>query len=359
MDKSTVTKIVSSLIDLGIVQALDEGTASPRGGRKPVPLCININYGSILGMEIQTETFNAVLINLQGEIIFSYKDKINFDEKELIDIVNEILQIIDPFIKSFNLLGIVVGLCGIINSEEGIVEKSNPMSISESYPFQNLAKAKISVPIYIENDANCCCWGELTTNKCNRPDNMLYMLGQFREVENHHNFYSGIGIGFGIVVNGKVYSGPEHSAGEFKSIFSDAPSISQFSLPDEKIENIQTKPEDLTDLFRELARNISLIINFFNINHIVIGGEIEQYKEEIEVLLTHEIRNNWSYPDQMSYSINCSNQGEQAVAYGAACMFLENLFSVPEMNNRPEKGIRKGIELLEAIEEAKLIRTGI
>ncbi|MBI9098861.1 MAG: ROK family transcriptional regulator [Spirochaetaceae bacterium] len=353
MDKSTVTKIVSSLLELGIVQTMEEGSASPRGGRKPVPLSINISYGCILGIEIQTDIFNVVIINLQGEIISRYRDKIDFGEKELIDVFSEILTNIMPHTENLGLLGIVVGLCGIVNSEEGIIQKSNPLNIVDAYPFCHMAEERFSLPVFIENDANCCCWGELTSQKTQRPENMLYMLGQFREVETHHAYYSGIGIGFGIVINGKVYSGLEHSAGEFKSIFSKAPSISQFSLPDDQIENIQNKPEEFAALLRELTRNISLVINFFNLNHIVIGGEIECYKDMIEKMLTHEIQQNWSYPEQMTFSISSSNQGNQAVAYGAACMFLENLFSIPEMNNRPEKGIKRGIELLETIKEVQ------
>lgn len=353
MDKSTVTKIVSSLIALGIVEAHNKGDSSPRGGRRPVPLSINPVYGSILGVEIQTEAYHAVLTNLQGEIIYDCSGTIEFKEKDLIEIVYEIYSDITPKVKDLNLLGIVVGVCGIVNSDKGIIQKSNPMNIMKAYPFSKLAESKIPIPVFIENDANCCCWGELISQEIERPANMLFMLGQFREVEKSHNYYSGIGIGFGIVLNGKVYRGLEHSAGEFKSIFSNSPSISQFSLPDAQIENIQNKPESLTLVLRELTRNISLIANFFNLNHIVIGGEIKKYEDMIKIMLTQEIQQNWSYPDQMTYSITSSNQGNLAVAHGAACMFLENLFSVPEMNSHPADGIKKGIELLEMIKETR------
>ena len=351
MDKSTVSKIVSSLLEIGIVTTMEENNSSPQGGRKPVPLKINISYGCILGVEIQTDAYTAVITDLNGGVIYHKSGKIDFKEKSLVEIFLNIKKEMFPHTEKFGLLGIVLGVSGIINSKNGIIIKSNPLHIDEDFSFFDDIQKKVDVPVFIENDANCCCWGELTHNRTKRPENMLFMLGEFRDVETKHTFYSGIAFGFGIVINGEVYSGPEFSAGEFKSIFSEAPSISQFSLPDEKIENIKEKPEELAVLFRELAKNISLVINFFNLNHIIIGGEIEQYQDMLELMLTQEIQRNWSYPAQMSFSITSSNQGNKAVAYGAACMFLENLFSIPEMNNTPENGIQKGIELLENIRD--------
>lgn len=351
MDKSTVSKIVSNLLLIGIIETMDEESSRSQGGRKPVPLRINMKYGCILGIELQTDSYTAVITDLNGGIISDRNDKIDFEKKSLIEIFLKITEEMIPLAEKHGLLGIVLGISGIINSAEGVILKSNPLNIDENFSFRKEIRKHIDIPVFIENDANCCCWGELTVNRTNRLGNMLFMLGEFREVESQHTFYSGIGFGFGIVINGKVYHGQEHSAGEFKSIFSDAPSISQFSLSDDKVENIQDKPEELAVLFRELARNISLVINFFNLNHIIIGGEIEQYEDMIRLMLTQEIQRNWSYPGQLNFTISSSKQGKNAVAYGAACMFLENLFGVPDMNNEPEKGINRGIELLETVRD--------
>lgn len=332
MDKSTVTKIVSYLLDIGIIKTLEEGDAKPSGGRKPVPLSINITYGCILGIEIQTDSYYTVVLDLHGEVISRRNEEINFDEKNLTEMFFYIVEISKTTTDKYGLLGVVVGISGLINSNAGIILKSNPLSIYSEFDFCGEIKKSFDIPVIIENDANCCCWGELTSLKTKRPDNMLFILGEFREVEIKHNFYSGIGFGFGIVINGKVYYGNEYSAGEFKSLYSRVPSISQFSLDDNIIENIQEKPEELMKLLRELCKNLSLIVNFFNIQDIVVGGAIEQYRDMIELMLSQEIQSNWSYPDQMKYCIRSSNENTHTVAYGAACMFLEQLFSIPEMN---------------------------
>lgn len=349
MDKSTVTKIVSNLMGIGIIKTMKEEDKYVRGGRKPVPLCINSDYGSVLGIELKTDSYNAVIISLDGTILYDRTQEIDFGDSEILEVVLNIIDTVKEETVEYDLLGIVLGLSGIINSNKGIIRKSNPLNIFDDFHFTQEIQSNLDIPIYIENDANCCCWGELTTNKLHRPQNMLYMLGEFREVETHHTYYTGIGFGFGIVLNGEVYSGPEYSAGEFKSIFSDTAAISQFSLDDEVIKGIQEKPEDLAVLFRELTRNIALVLNFFNLNHVVIGGDIEKYKDMIELMLSQEIQRNWLHPDQMTYSVRSSNLGDKAVAYGAACLFTQNLFSVPEMNQNADQSFLKGIELLESI----------
>ena len=52
LDKSTVTKIVSSLTDIGIVKEIAEGSTGPQGGRKPIYLEISKSFACVGGIEI-------------------------------------------------------------------------------------------------------------------------------------------------------------------------------------------------------------------------------------------------------------------------------------------------------------------
>ena len=88
LDKSTVTKIVSTLQEKNIIEILNEGDASPQGGRKPIFLEINKNYGLVLGIEIQTRTYQAVGLNLHGDIVFEYQDNLNFQNMNRITSYN-------------------------------------------------------------------------------------------------------------------------------------------------------------------------------------------------------------------------------------------------------------------------------
>ncbi|TVR75511.1 MAG: MarR family transcriptional regulator, partial [Spirochaetaceae bacterium] len=71
--KSTVSKLVKELNDTGIISIVSKGDAGPLGGRKPVFLSLNPEYGAVLGVEIQTDFFVALLINLHGRILYTVK----------------------------------------------------------------------------------------------------------------------------------------------------------------------------------------------------------------------------------------------------------------------------------------------
>jgi len=53
LDKSTVTKQVAYLIDTGLILEKEEGEASSRGGRTPIYLAVNREYGRFIGIELQ------------------------------------------------------------------------------------------------------------------------------------------------------------------------------------------------------------------------------------------------------------------------------------------------------------------
>jgi hypothetical protein len=55
-----------------------------------------------------------------------------------------------------------------------------------------------------------------------------------------------------------------------------------------------------------------------------------RYKDEIVEVVRAEIRRNWSYPNEVECAVEFAVLGDLAVAYGAAGMFLERFFSIPE-----------------------------
>ena len=153
LDKSTVTKIVSSLTDIGIVKEIAEGSTGPQGGRKPIYLEISKSFACVGGIEINPERFVCCLINLQGEILFQYQE--NFSPE-----IFAALQIEGVFQKAYNLilkesqkLGIKMicvglGFPALVNSDKGLIESSVPLMINENYPIVESLKKYTNLPIY-------------------------------------------------------------------------------------------------------------------------------------------------------------------------------------------------------------------
>ena len=91
------------------------------------------------------------------------------------------------------------------------------------------------------------------------------------------------------------------------------------------------EPEIMKKFLTELFMHIGLIVNTFNLSHVILGGAFEELGDEMRVkdILEQEIRNNWPYPYHYVVRENIwySAMGKKAVSFGAAGMLLNTLFS--------------------------------
>ena len=334
LDKSTITKLIHELLEGNIVNIKAEGAAGKLGGRKPVKLMINKNIAFIAGIEVQPDCCNISIINLEGELTYQETKKINFNSCNLITNILEIINNIEIKLKSSNhfLLGTGVGLGGIVNPDKGIIYQSIPLNITAPLHLSSEISANTDIPVFIENDANCCCWGEITSGKSEKLRNFLYLLSEFREGSSSDFDYRGLAVGMGIVINGKVYHGENFSAGEFKSILWTPSQKSQFSFSDELMSRSEKDDRVFLDVFNELATNIALLINVFNFSRIYLGGAIEEKKNlGIDRILMEKINCNWPYGNNVNCTVRFSSTGKNSVSYGAASLILQKLFAIPEI----------------------------
>ncbi len=349
--KSTVSRIVAMLLDRGLVREIvdqAEPTEKAGVGRKPVHLEINEQFGHILGLEIQTDFYKAVLINLRGDIVQTWSDSLELSRKDVPTVFLEVMKRLKrPLRKSrVPLIGVGVALAGIIDQQHGVVIQSNPLNVTEPVHVVREVKDKVGVPIIIENDANCCCWGELAFRRTSRHNNFLFVLGEFRTGETVSDLYWGIAVGLGLVLEGTVYHGSSFSAGEFQSILWEPGNEGQFSITNEEARRIKDDPEVMQRALYELASHIAFLVNTLNLTNVVFGGEIAEYQDLLLPAVQSEIQKNWSYPTTVTCSIDFSPLEKDAVAYGAAGMFLESIFSIPEMFPEDGRSKRSQVSLL-------------
>ncbi len=329
LDKSTITNIVSTLIETGIVKVLAEGKAGPRGGRKPEHLSINETYACVVGFEIQPYSYRVAVLDLNGGIIFSKEEervfsKTAFVEEIAEEIVNVQKQVDIP------IIGAGVGFSGIVDPEHERIFQSFPLKITDPYDFYAEISRYTDIPVFIENDANCCSWAELSFHKKEKLNNFIFILIEFREQELIRTGLGGIAVGLGIALNGKVYYGENFSAGEFRSVFANRSNPSQFSLMENDIMLVNKDRMKFKNFIKELSVNIALLVNTLNIKQIIWGGTHSEFEDEIIPIMLDAIQENWPYPDKVSCLIRASTFGELTVAYGAAGMILMHLFAIPD-----------------------------
>jgi predicted NBD/HSP70 family sugar kinase len=329
LDKSTITNIVNDMLAIDLVHETSVGEAGPQGGRKPIFLTINKDFGSVLGIEIQPESYTIVAVNMSGEMLFTDAGAMNTTGENLVENFLALFEQVKKRLKDSipPLIGVGVGVSGIVNQREGKIVLSIPLGITEEFDLARQIAGRVDVPVFLDNDANCCAWGEIAFHRSEHLRNFLFALVEFRKGKTPKDFYKGIALGIGAVIEGRVYYGQDFSAGEFRSTLWREPNAGQFSLTDREMLRVEADREVRARFIDELSKNLALLVNTLDFNRIFLGGDIEKYESEVKPVLEAEIRRNWSYSSPVNCQISFSSLGPRSVAYGAAGMFLGQIFT--------------------------------
>ena len=93
-----------------------------------------------------------------------------------------------------------VGTPGAINPSDGIVCYANNLEFYD-VPMAQMLKERTGIDFYIENDANAAAYGE-------------FVAGAGKGTKNFIMITLGTGVGGGIIIDGKIYSGSNYAGGE-------------------------------------------------------------------------------------------------------------------------------------------------
>lgn len=210
----TVMRIVDELIAEGLVR--DANRKAWSGGRKRTLIEFNGSESVIVGIDLGgTKLFGAVA-DLNGNIL----EEMHFTHHQTTaeESFLELKRAIDTLIAAAErtgckLLGIGVGVPGITHPETGVVTMAPSLSWDE-FPLKERLSALYSYPVAVENDVNLAALGEL-------------WFGTEADLYNLVLIAIGTGIGAGVIIDGVVYRGKHHMAGEIGYLLPDRLSLEQ------------------------------------------------------------------------------------------------------------------------------------
>ncbi|MBR6790710.1 MAG: ROK family glucokinase [Oscillospiraceae bacterium] len=93
-----------------------------------------------------------------------------------------------------------IGTPGAIDSKNGLVVYANNLEMKNT-PLGEYMRARINKPVYVENDANVAAYGEALAGAAAGIDNVVVIT-------------LGTGVGGGIIIDGKIYTGFNQFGGE-------------------------------------------------------------------------------------------------------------------------------------------------
>lgn len=334
LDRSTITHITSRLLDEGCIRIDSEGDAGSKGGRKPTLLAIENDWGYTLGIDLTPGDCRAIAMDLGGEPVWSSEDPFpgygERPEKAALDAVTRLANEARAQLtgrRNRPLVGIGIAVPGLVEPSQGRVIESRALGLVE-YELLPAVASKTGLPVLVDNDARCCAYGELSGGH----DSFLFVLGRYQpddEESRQRLKPSGMGIGVGLAIDGRVNSGANHASGEFRSMHWREGLAGQLGLSPEELPRMQTDAGVLRRGLTEVLSNLIPVISIVDPSEVIFGGEFRRRSEIVAEILAGELHGSYAAPGKGRWSFRPSRHGEWEVAAGAARMFLDQLFSVP------------------------------
>jgi N-acetylglucosamine repressor len=350
MRPSTVQYILKNLEEKGLVLKTGIGDSTKAGGRRPTLWKICGNYGYVVGIQIEINEIQAVLVDLNSQIIAEKKihikrfNSLSDIENETVEIIKDLLRV--ERIDKRHLLGVGVGVSGLVDISNGVIIKTSLLSPSQQpIHLAKSLKKYFDVPVYIENDANAAALAEKWFGKAKEISNIIFtLLVVDRDV---------FGIGFGLILNNDIYRGANMFAGEsdlftinIKKILKHNCGFKEgsFTIGDQTVNVNELQIHHLlkalefgndaaVKFFHETGKIVGevlvSVINLLDPQMIVIGGEISKAKGHLLESIRSTIQEkSWLIVDR-KFQIVESSLFDHSVALGAATIILQKIFQGP------------------------------
>lgn len=159
-----------------------------------------------IGMDIGGTKILGALFDEEGTIIkkSKKKTKANSGREEVFSQISKVIEELIEGVEKTEIKGIGAGLPGIIDTENGLI-KFSPNLPWENYKITEEIENKFGFKMKIGNDVNVGILGEAKFGAAKGKKNVI-------------GIFLGTGIGGGIILDGKLYTGVGGAAGEIGHI---------------------------------------------------------------------------------------------------------------------------------------------
>jgi predicted NBD/HSP70 family sugar kinase len=227
-DLAVHTGLTKSTISLLAQELIDEGWLRERGravtgslGRRPTPLVLDDSRLALIGVELGVDTLTVVTTSLTGQVLHSASEALpqitlnnapnNAPDNAPEAICALIVQRMGAAAASVQstqrrLLGFGLGVPGAVDEPSGVVRVAPNLGWRE-VPVRQLLSAGLrnagfgNVPLHVQNEADVAAVGEYEFGPPPVPEPLIYLSLD-------------VGVGAGIVLNDRLFSGAQGLAGE-------------------------------------------------------------------------------------------------------------------------------------------------
>lgn len=365
LSPTTVSSLAEELIRHDIIFETGEGNTTT-SGRKPIMLEVNPNGGYISSIEINEKGYVFSLYNLKCNQVIEKKISVMEYDTIGVSIISTIEETLHELkIPEEKLFGICLGVPGLIDIVNNRVITSTIVPIDENNDFFSHIKKRFDgISVFLGNESWFSAYAEKEFGTDVNVNNLVFI-----DINT--------GVGAGIIVNGKIFTGSQGLAGEIghMSIDMNGPlckcgnrgcletMISIPAIAESIISKLNYESSSILDLdknmldectknssqidiiqnayysnnymaretvdlaARRLAFGITNIINFINPEIVVIGGEITKLGEEFLEKIRSYMKDIQLKPNKGKVELKYSTLKGNTVTLGGAKYILDNILN--------------------------------
>lgn len=355
--------LLSELIDRNIIEK--NGVGKSKGGRKPELYGICNDAFHVLSIDMDIYQTRINVFNAASEACSetrAYEIELN-NTKETLELL---IASIESFIKEANvdrklLVGIGVSMPGLVDARKGI--NRTYLRFSDK-SLKDILEDRIKLPVFIENDAKAIALSVWRDGVAKGKKDVLVLFLDW-------------GIGLGMILDGKLYRGASGFAGEFSHIpivengdlcicgklgclqtlgagtalvkmakvglkegkssllaKEELGNLSLHLIVDAALRGDQFAINLFAEIGKNLGKGISILIQLFNPEQIVIGGKMAEVGQYLTMPILQAI-NTYSM-SQISdrVTIELSRFGKDIGLHGALAVVMSEVFDYMQKHHQ-------------------------
>ncbi len=362
--RASITPMVQKLITQEVLREIGQGQSA--GGRRPLLIDFNRQFGFIAGVDIGATSVDIALADFQGDILTRSAEPCDVrvgPEKLLSRVTKIIIRMLDEQEGSPDrLLAIGIGVPGPVEFSKGVLIAPPLMPSWEGYPIKGYLRTTFpSAQVAVDNDVNIMAKGE-------------QQMGAGRGVDNFLFIKIGTGIGCGIIVQHEIYRGSDGCAGDVghicvdyngpichcgnpgclefmaagpaiasagikgaqagKSVFlarrleENGGTLTAIDVGDAAAAGDRLANEIIRDSGQKIGGVLAGLVNFFNPRFIFIGGGVSNIGLQFLSSIRRSTLRRATALSTRKLKIEYSRLGEDAGVVGAIWLALDQVFAV-------------------------------
>jgi predicted NBD/HSP70 family sugar kinase len=203
-----IQKIREELTALGLVRqdAYQDGHV----GRRAITYTIDENYGYTVGLHVNIYKTRAAVMNLHGEILALKEVDMGETDEDPAVLVDMFASMVESVMETSGLdrhriLGLGIGAPGPINKPEGRILSPPNFTAIRHMPLRQILHERLAMTVLLHRDTNAVAMGEYWHGAGTGYSNMVYIDAD-------------MGIGSGLIIDGRLHEGANYYAGQFGHI---------------------------------------------------------------------------------------------------------------------------------------------